>query len=411
MKSSAETPANPTVNRFWSATALVSGTTIGAGVLALPTVTLAAGVIPSSIALILSWLYALSTGLLLAEIHLRTLEQNPTSESQSVGLISLITPVLGASKLGQAARWIASIAYGFLHYALLVAYIAEGGVILNPLLQMIAQVIFVMPLLTLPSELGPIVFVTVLGSLLYFARSQLIGRINAGFVAIILIAFLGLMRDMMPQISSDRLWIQNWSAVPAAIPVMLVAIFFQNVIPVVTTQLEGNIQQVRRSLFLGSLLPLMLYLLWNGTVLLTGGVTPLDLSHSSVWVSVFSEFAIATSFIGFVYGLLSFFNDLFLVVPSDLDKDPSLKRSLYLLVLTPSIVIAVLNPNIFLSALGWAGTFSISILGGVLPAWMAWQQRRDFQGVSSIPEFIPGGKWSLGTIGAIGLLILSRVAN
>ncbi len=411
MKSSAETPANPTVNRFWSATALVSGTTIGAGVLALPTVTLDAGVIPSSIALILCWLYALSTGLLLAEIHLRTLEQDQTSDSQSVGLISLITPVLGASKLGQMARTIAAIAYGFLHYALLVAYIAEGGAILNPLIQAIAQVLLVMPLLTVPPELGPIVFVTVLGSLLYFGRSSLIGRINAGFVAIILIAFLGLMKDMMPQIFGDRLFVQNWSAIPAAIPVMLVAIFFQNVIPVVTTQLDGNVQQVRRSLFIGSLIPLILYLLWNSTVLLTGGATPLDLSHSSFWVSVFSEFAIATSFIGFVYGLLSFFNDLFLVVPDDLESNPSLKRSLYLLVLTPSIVIAVLNPNIFLSALDWAGTFSISILGGVLPAWMAWQQRQEFQGVSSIPEFIPGGKWSLGLIGAIGLLILSRVAN
>jgi tyrosine-specific transport protein len=411
MKSSAETPTNPTINRFWSATVLVSGTTIGAGVLALPSVTIAAGFIPSSIALVLAWLYALSTGLLLAEIHLRTLEQKQTSDVHSVGLISLITPVLGASKLGQATRTIAAIAYGFLHYALLVAYIAEGGEILNPLLQAIGSFILVIPLLTVPSELGPIVFVTVLGSLLYFGRSHWINRVNAAFVAIILIAFLGLMKDMMPNISGDRLLYQNWAAIPAAIPVMLVAIFFQNVIPVVTTQLEGDVKLIRRSLFLGSLLPLVLYLLWNGSVLLSGNVEPLDLSRSGFWVSVFSEFAIATSFIGFVYGLLSFLNDVFLIVPDDLESNPTLKRSLYLLILTPAIIIAVLNPNIFLSALGWAGTFSISILGGILPALMAWQQRQEFRSISSIPELIPGGKWSLGMIGAIGLLILSRVAN
>ncbi len=160
MKSSAETSANPTVNRFWGATALVSGTTIGAGVLALPSVTIDAGLIPSSIALVLTWLYALSTGLLLAEIHLRTLEQKQTSETQSVGLISLITPVFGASKLGQVARSIAALAYGFLHYALLVAYIAQGGAILNPLIQSIGSVVFVMPMLMVPPELGPIVFAT-----------------------------------------------------------------------------------------------------------------------------------------------------------------------------------------------------------------------------------------------------------
>jgi tyrosine-specific transport protein len=104
-------------------------------------------------------------------------------------------------------------------------------------------------------------------------------------------------------------------------------------------------------------------------------------------------------------------NDIFLIVPEDLESNPTLKRSLYLLILTPAIVIAVLNPNIFLSALDWAGTFSISILGGILPALMAWQQRQEFQSISSIPELIPGGKWSLGMLGAIGLLILSRVGN
>ncbi len=241
----------------------------------------------------------------------------------------------------------------------------------------------------------------------------MIDRVNGGFVAIILIAFLGLMNTMMPQASTERLWVQNWAAVPVAIPVMLVAIFFQNVIPVVTTQLEGNIQQIRRSLFLGSLLPLVLYLLWNGMVLLTlkDRVNPLDFSHVGFWASVFSEFAIATSFIGFVYGLLSFFNDIFLIALSDVETNPNLKRSLYLLVLTPAITIAILNPNIFLSALDWAGTFSISILGGILPALMAWQQRQVFKDNSAVPALVPGGRWSLGMIGAIGLLILSRVAS
>lgn len=414
MKSFATTEPHITANRFWGTTALVSGTTIGAGVLALPSVTIGAGVIPSSIALVLVWVYALSTGLLLAEIHLRTLEQQQTLEAESsMGLIRLITPVLGSRPIGQILRAIAAVAYGFLHYALLVAYIAQGGALLTPWIKTTAEVILVLDQVPVPSELGPIAFVCGLGGLLYWGRSQVVDRVNASFVGMLLIAFLGLMIEKVPQISSDRLWLQNWAMVPAAVPVMLVAIFFQNVVPVVTTQLEGNIQQIRRSLIWGSALPLGLYLLWNTTVLLSvkDSLSSSTLLPSSLWISIFSVFAIATSFIGFVYGLMSFYNDIFLIKMTDVEKNPNLKRSLYLLVLTPAIVIAILNPNVFLSALNWAGTLSISILGGVLPAWMAWQQRQVFQEVSQVPALVPGGKWSLGAIGAIGLMILCRIGS
>jgi tyrosine-specific transport protein len=51
--------------------ALVAGTTVGAGILALPAVTVPAGILPSSILLIAVWLYALVTGLLLVECNFR----------------------------------------------------------------------------------------------------------------------------------------------------------------------------------------------------------------------------------------------------------------------------------------------------------------------------------------------------
>lgn len=49
-------------------TALITGTTIGAGILALPAVTLPSGVLPSNVAIFLVWLYTLLSGLLIAEI-------------------------------------------------------------------------------------------------------------------------------------------------------------------------------------------------------------------------------------------------------------------------------------------------------------------------------------------------------
>lgn len=52
----------------WGASALVAGTTVGAGVLALPAVTLPSGFGASSAALGACWLYAVITGLLVAEV-------------------------------------------------------------------------------------------------------------------------------------------------------------------------------------------------------------------------------------------------------------------------------------------------------------------------------------------------------
>ena len=54
-------------------TALIVGTTIGAGSLGLPAVTLTSGIIPSTILLIIVWVYTLISGLLIAELTLNVM--------------------------------------------------------------------------------------------------------------------------------------------------------------------------------------------------------------------------------------------------------------------------------------------------------------------------------------------------
>ena len=103
-------------------TALIVGTTIGAGIIGLPAVTLPSGIIPSTILLITVWLYALISGLLVAELTLNVMRVEGISH---IGLLAIIAKILGKP----GAR-IAGIAYVFNHYALLVAYMTEGGKIL-----------------------------------------------------------------------------------------------------------------------------------------------------------------------------------------------------------------------------------------------------------------------------------------
>lgn len=407
------------------ATALVAGTTIGAGVLALPAVTLPAGVIPSTIALLLAWLYAVISGLLIAEVNLQMMSQ---SGVPTLGFLSMIEQTLG--KVG--AR-IAGGTYLFLHYALLVAYIAQGGEIL---LSAIAKLSPFMPnpaivnlVTTLSSSqwIGTVLFTGVFGGILFWGRSQLVERVNNGLVAIVVLSFLGLLILAIGQIHIEQAVFQNWTALPPAISVMLVALFFHNVIPVITTQLEGDAQKIKRAIVVGSGIPLLMFLLWNAVILcsispeiranvqsIQGGFDPLKLLREggagnaiSVIISIFSEFAIVTSFIGFVYGLIDFFQDAFQVRTEDAKR----RFSLYSLVLLPSLGISTLNPNIFLTALEYTGTFSISVLGGILPAVMAWKQRSTQRSMNPapVPQFVPGGTGLLSLmVGVAGLVFLRQ---
>ncbi len=391
-------------------TALVAGTTVGAGILALPAVTLPSGVIPSTVLLIAVWLYALVSGLLIAEVSLSAMR---SLGRESLGLLPMIE-----STLGLAGARIAGGAYLFLHYALLVAYIAQGGEILVSA----AEQLFGMQ--NVPAWVGTTSFTLVFGGIMYFGRERLVEKLNSAFVAIVIASFLGLLLFGFGQVKGSGLLFQNWSALPNAVPVMLVALFYHNVIPVVALQLEGDARLIRSSIFVGSAIPLIMFLAWNAVVLgsvspaLVQGVSnggtvfdPLQILRDNgtgewlgVLVSVFSEFAIVTSFIGFVYGLLDLFKSISFVAPNELSL-----RKAYSLILFPPMSMSALNPSIFFTAIDYAGTFSISVLGGIIPALMSWKQR---QSNSEHQPLVGGGKVTLIVmIGVASAVIVKQILS
>lgn len=389
-------------------TALIAGTTVGAGILALPAVTLPSGIVPSTSGLIAVWLYALVSGLLIAEITLNTmrLEGRP-----SVGLLGIVEKTLG--KLG--AR-IAGGAYLFTHYALLMAYITQGGEIL---ISAVAKVWGVQNLL--PTWVGTTTFTILFGGIMYLGREKFIEKLNSAFVGIVIVSFLGLLLLVGGQVKSAPFLIQDWSALGSAVSVMCVALFFQNVVPVVVTQLEGDVCKIRQSIFIGSLIPLIMLLAWN--VVILGSVSPDMLHDTSVFdplqilraggagewlgvlISVFSEFAIVTSFIGFVYGLLDLFKDISLITQGNFSG----RLPLYSLILFPPMTLGTLNPSIFFTALDYTGTFSVSVLGGIIPALISWKQRQEQENSNSVTlPLVPGGKVTLILMIGVALALMER---
>ncbi|HEY9605271.1 MAG TPA: aromatic amino acid transport family protein, partial [Allocoleopsis sp.] len=393
----------------------VAGTTVGAGILALPAVTLPSGVVPSTIMLIAVWLYALTSGLLIAEVNVNAMHR---LGRPGVGLLAMIEGILG--KVG--AR-VAGSAYLFLHYALLVAYMSQGGEILVSAFETAGGIPHV-----LPSWVGTVAFAILFGGILYFGHDRLIEKLNNVFVAIVIISFVGLILLGITKVNPTQFLSQDWRAIGPAISVMFVALFYHNIIPVVTTQLEGDVHKIRRAIAIGSIIPLVMFLAWNAVILgsvgsdIVQGTTesgsvfdPLHVlrnGQAGVWlgvlVSVFSEFAIVTSFIGFVYGLLDFLKDALDVAP----HDTSQRLPLYSLVLLPSTSLSVLNPAIFFAALDYAGTFSISVLGGIIPAMMAWKQRYHQQqdSNSAIAPLIPGGKVTLVVMIGVAFAVMAKHA-
>merc|ERR1719223_1587436 len=88
-----------------SSALLIAGTMIGAGVLAIPSATAPAGILPSSFGLCLAWAYMTASGLLIAELSLnRILETGRVGG----GILDLYKGVLGGT-LGT----LASVAYFF----------------------------------------------------------------------------------------------------------------------------------------------------------------------------------------------------------------------------------------------------------------------------------------------------------
>lgn len=400
-------------NQRLSAIALVAGTTVGAGILALPAMTHPAGFLPSTVMLGVVWVYALVAALLLAEVNVFYMHQ---SGQPTIGLLSMVE-----STLGQPVANVAGGAYLFLHYALLVAYMAQGG-------EIITRALAHNPWLTLPDWLGPVFFATVFGGLLYWGREGLVAKFNSTFVAIVIITFMALLILSGSQIDPGQLSHQNWPAISPAISVMLVALFYHNIVPVVTTQLEGDLGKIRQSIMVGSAIPLLMFLIWNAVILgsigglsgLTAGsdvFDPLevlrnntDLPGLSIVISVFSEFAIATSFIGFTYGLLDFFKDALQVR----DITPDNRLPFFSMILLPALGLSTLNPNIFFTALDYAGAFSISVLGGILPATMAWKLR--YRGENGLQRrLVPGGRVTLSMMivlagAVVALQILTMIA-
>jgi tyrosine-specific transport protein len=119
--------------------------------------------------------------------------------------------------------------------------------------------------------------------------------------------------------------------------------------------------------------------------------------------------ALITSLIGFVYGLIDGWTDVF-KLPTDGPGYDKWKAPLFGLVFLPPLALALTDPDIFYKALDVGGAFGVSTLFLVLPPIMVWKQRYgDEQQPLMTKPMVPLGKIPLGSMWkAAGTLIIEQ---
>eukprot|EP00529_Nitzschia_sp_RCC80_P022787 CAMPEP_0113490648 /NCGR_PEP_ID=MMETSP0014_2-20120614/27155_1 /TAXON_ID=2857 /ORGANISM="Nitzschia sp." /LENGTH=496 /DNA_ID=CAMNT_0000384427 /DNA_START=300 /DNA_END=1786 /DNA_ORIENTATION=+ /assembly_acc=CAM_ASM_000159 len=294
------------------AASLVAGTMVGAGILALPTATAPVGFLPSTAAMGIGWVYMTMSGLLIAELCLNRLGMSGKPGS---GMLELYEDALGPqwSKVG-------SVTYFFLHYTLLVAYIAQGGTNLNALVSNTA-----LQQLPVPPQ---VLFATICAAGLYTTSPSTIEKANNAFVLVLSAAFIGIITlgaqtaDFGSLVDLSN---QHPEKVADAFPIIFLSLVFHNIVPTVVNQLEGDRAKITTAIVGGTTVPTLMFLAWNAVVLgnmdlpaagssaMEGAsaVDPVTLLQTasgnpvlSNLVTTFSSLALVTSLIGFVYGLL-----------------------------------------------------------------------------------------------------------
>ena len=345
---------------------LVGGTALGAGMLALPVATAGGGLVPSWCIYIVSWLFGMSTGLLFVEIGMWL--------KPGANIVTMATIILG--HWGRKVVWIL---YIFLFYFLTIAYVAGGGSLLSQI-----------TLGGLPGPFATVAF-TLFFSIFVYLGTKVAGKMNAILMAglvVTYIVFIAMGSTKMDVHLFDRF---GWKNAILGLPIIFTSFSFQGVIPSLLEYLNRDAKACRTAIIYGTTIPFIAYIFWDmvikGIIPLAGphglyaaqasgqtAVSPLlhflPGSPVTVVANVFAFFALTTSFIGVTLGLLDFLADSL-----GMKKVGLKKLSLCAVIYIPPVVISLINPTIFLRALGLAGGFGCAILLGFMPVLMVWMGR------------------------------------
>ncbi|ELP5730163.1 amino acid permease [Vibrio vulnificus] len=374
---------------------IIAGTSIGAGMLSIPLVTAGIGFGISTVILLAYWALMTYTALLMLEAH-----QHADSKA------TLHT--LAKQFLGDKGKYIAAIAMFFLFYSLCAAYTAGGGANLTTRLDELFGI-------QIPSALGSIIFV-ILVAIMVTAGTQLVDKVNRVLFGLMMLSMILVLMFLSPNITGTYLASApvGYGLIFAALPVVFTSFGFHGSIPAIVSYLDGNTNHLKKAMYIGSCIPLVVYIIWLMCTL--GVVSQDELSHSSnlgkmitalsqaltssklaLLIGLFADIALITSFLGVALGLFEFLRDT--------TKKSVKGNRIYVALITflPPLAFALFYPQGFIMALGYA-SIALVVLAIFLPAAMVYKARK----IYNAPNLyrVKGGNFSIAISVLFGVIII-----
>lgn len=366
---------------------IVAGTSIGAGMLALPTVSAGMWLAWASLLLIFTWFCMFRSSQAILEVNMHF--------EAGVSFHSLVKNTLGI-------KWsiINGISISFVLYILIYAYISGGSSLVSYLFDVgginidrkIASVLFALALI-----------------ICIWASTWLVDKFSVIMVIIMSIAFFISMSGLLPSISLSNIFDTNNNVIYmwTAVSTYLTSFCFHGNVPSLVKYFGKEPDRINKCLLYGTLITLACYSIWifvaSGSisqkgfkaVINTGGNVGSLIQAANTGVSnefitraldTFAALALTTSFLGAGLGLFDYLADLFKI-----DDTPIGRAKTSLITFVPPMIGGIFFPEGFISAISWAGLFSI-IWAVIVPALMVLKVRQQYGEISYSPfkgKFIP----------------------
>lgn len=379
---------------------IIAGTAVGAGMFSIPMVT--SGIwFSGSVALLLyTFVCMLLSGLMILEANMNY----PAGASFHTVVKDL---------LGSTWNSINSLSITFVLYILTYAYISAGSSIITGNLSKYIQI---------PQALAGLIFAIIVAFFVW-RSTRAVDRLSTILIGGMVITFImsigGMVSTASPSILFNQIEQNDTQYLPyalAALPYLLTSFGYHGNVPGLVKYYNKDSRSVVLSLVYGSIITVTIYILWQYAIqgniprsafieiresgnnidsLLTQMNISTQNSFISQFLNLFSYMALASSFLGVSLGLFDFIADFF-----KFDDNKSGRLKSVLVTFFPPTVLALIFPNGFIYAIGFAG-LAATIWAVIVPALMAKASRKRFPNNS---YKAPGGLFIIGFVILFGVI-------
>jgi tyrosine-specific transport protein len=386
-------------NKFIGSILIIIGTSIGAGMLALPIISAASGFFNAALLMIFIWFLMTLTALLVLEVNLYC-----PSHANNFGAMAYKT-------LGKSGQIVTSILFLLLLYSLLAAYTTGATGLLEGLFYLLLHI-------KLPTWFCALLFICILGSVVFWSTKAVdyTNRILMMMkISLLAASIIFLILQLNPaNISYCYTNVSNKILCTVA-PIFLCAFGFHVVIPSLRNYVGDKRKELQLIIIVATTIILVIYLLWLLAILgalpantiqnkahsvngLLSAIASINNNKKVITaISAFSSISMSTSFLGVALAVFDFLAEAYKHITIKNNRLP-----IAFLTFLPPLFFVLCYPEGFMTALRYASFFVIILLV-VLPALMAYKVCQQSEALTA--NFLLN-KYLLGIIFIIGMALI-----